>query len=129
MFDLFDSNTLDYKSECYIASKNDNPDYDKYGNQILTYQNPQAYLFNVQPVNSSSEIQAFGELAPKMKRALVSKQLYLNKFHEFDKAYLDGATPKGEAFNGDNANYRIYSVQNQNVAIMIYFLKIVKGDE
>ena len=54
---------------------------------------------------------------------------YKNKFKEFDKVYLDGATPNGELKFGDNANYRIYSIQPQNVAIMIYFLKIVKGDE
>ena len=128
MFDFFDSYTLDYKSKCYIASKL-SVEEDEYGNQIETYAQPKAYMFNIQPVTAESEIQAFGELAPKMKRALISKRVYLNKFKEFDKVYLDGATPNGELAFGDNANYRIYSIQPQNVAMMVYFLKIVKGDE
>ena len=71
MFDLFDSYTLDYKTKCYIASKL-SVEEDEYGNQIETYAQPKAYMFNIQPVTAESEIQAFGELAPKMKRALVS---------------------------------------------------------
>lgn len=128
MFDLFDSNTMDYKSKCYIAPKIGVKE-DEYGNQIEIYSKPVSYMFNIQPITAESEIQAFGELAPKMKRALVSKQLYMNKFKEFDKAYLDGVTPKDELEFGDNANYRIYSIRPQNVAIMIYFLKIVKGED
>lgn len=128
MFDLFNSDTTNYKTKCYIANKTGVKE-DDYGNQIGTYSEPKAYMFNIQPVTAESEIQAFGELAPKMKRALISKRVYLNKFKEFDKVYLDGATPNGELEFGDNANYRIYSIQPQNVAMMVYFLKIVKGDE
>ena len=31
-----------------------------------------------------------------------------------------------ETFNGENANYRIYAVQKQNMIIKLYFLKEVK---
>ena len=128
MFDLFNSDTTNYKTKCYIANKTGVIE-DDYGNQIETYSKPKAYMFNIQPITAESELQAFGELAPKMKRAIISKQMYLNKFKEFDKVYLDGATPDGENELGEKANYRIYSIRPQNVAIMVYFLKLVKGDE
>lgn len=128
MFDLFETNTMNYKTKCYIAPKI-RVDEDEDGNQIEIYSKPVSYMFNIQPITAESEIQSFGELAPKMKRAIVSKELYMNKFKEFDKVYLDGATPDNEIDFGDKANYRIYSIQPQNVAILIYFLKIVKGEE
>lgn len=128
MFDLFNTNTMDYKSKCYIASKKGVTE-DDYGNQIETYFKPEVYMFNIQPVTATSEVQTFGELAPKMKKAIMSKKIFQNKFKEFDKAYLDGASPNGELEYGDNANYRIYSIQPQNVAMIVYFLKLVKGDE
>ena len=36
---------------------------------------------------------------------------------------------RNEQNNGDNANYRIYAILPQNVVEIIYFTKIVKGDE
>ena len=35
---------------------------------------------------------------------------------------------EGEIKNGANADYRIYSVRNQNTCIRIYLLKLVKED-
>jgi hypothetical protein len=128
MFEFFGADTTNYKSDCYIAKKIKTVE-DEYGNQIEVYAKPKPYSFNIQPVTSSSEVQAFGEISPKMKKALVSKAMYEKEFDEFDRAYLDGATPNGEVDNGDNANYRIYSIQPQNVGMMIYFLKIVKGEK
>ena len=61
-----------------------------------------------------------------MKVAVITnRKKYDNKFKEFDLAYLDGATPEGETINGANANYRIYSVQPQNVVIRVFFIKLV----
>ena len=128
IFEFAGNNTLNYKSKCYIASKT-GVEEDDYGNQIETYDTPKSYLFNIQPVTDASEIAAFGELATGMRKALVSKKIYFNKFKKFDRAYLEGATPQGEVNNGDNANYRIYAILPQNVAEIIYFTKIVKGDE
>ena len=117
------------KSKCYIGSKLDST-FDDEGNEIKVYDEPQAYSFNIQPVNSltasASEIQSFGENANKMKVAVITnRKKYDNKFKEFDLAYLDGATPEGETINGANANYRIYSVQPQNVVIRVFFIKLV----
>lgn len=126
-FDFFDYDTTDYKTDCYIAKKLE-VEYDDYGNQIEKYDTPKPFSFNIQPVNTSSEIQAFGERATRMKKALVSKKMYLNEFNEFDKVYLDGATPENEIKNGANANYRIYAINPQNVAMIIYMIKLVKGE-
>ena len=94
--------------------------------EIKVYDTPQEYSFNIQPVNLSSDVQAFGENANKMKVAVITnRKKYEGKFKEFDCAYLDGATPNGEKVNGQKANYRIYSVQPQNVVIRVFFIKIV----
>ena len=129
MFDGLAYDTFEnVKSKCYIGSKLDST-FDDSGNEIKNYDEPQKYIFNIQPVNSvtsnSAEIQSFGENANKMKVAVISRKKYENKFKEFDCAYLDGATPENELKHGQNANYRIYSVQPQNVVIRVFFIKIV----
>lgn len=127
MWGIRNENILNYRSKCYIAKKLPST-YDDYGNLIPNYDKPVEYYFNIQPVTSSSEMQAFGELIPRMKVAVISRKLYEGKFDEFDLAYLDGSSPDNEDVIGDNANYRIYSVQSQNAIIRVYFLKVVKGD-
>lgn len=130
MFEGATYNTFtNVKSKCYIGSKLDST-FDDSGNEIKRYDKPEKYLFNIQPVNSStasaSEIQSFGENVNKMRVAVITnRKKYENKFKEFDCVYLDGATPEGEIINGQNANYRIYSVNNQNVIIRVFFIKIV----
>lgn len=118
------------KTRCYIASKLDSI-IDEEGNEITQYDTPKKYVFNIQPfVNSSidgSLVQAFGELAERMKVAVITERdKYYGKFKEFDLAYLDGATPEDETFNGENANYRVHLVAEQNAIIRIFFTKIVK---
>ena len=62
-----------------------------------------------------------------MKVAVITERYkYDNKFEEFDVAYLDGVNPNGEVIKGDNANYRVYAVQPQNMIIKLYFIKLVK---
>ena len=128
MFDGTKFNTFkNVKSICYIGSKLESI-FDEYGNEIKQYAKPEKYSFNIQPLSSSSnsDIQAFGENADKIKIAVITdRKKYDGKFKEFDCAYLDGATPEGESVNGQNANYRVYSVQPQNVAIRVFFIKTV----
>lgn len=115
------------KSKLYIAKKLESIE-DEFGNEITNYDKPIKYFFNVQPASTASEIQAFGELAKSMKVAVITeKDKYLNKFKEFDLAYLDGITPDNESINGINANYRVYAVQPQNAIIKVYFIKLVKN--
>lgn len=121
-----EDNVLDYKSVCYVAKKLE-PTYDEWGNQLPNYGEPIRYYFNIQPVTNTSNNSAFGELIPRLKCAVIPKNEYLGVFNEFDLAYLDGIEPIDESFNGERANYRIYSVQPQNAIIKVYFLKIVKG--
>lgn len=130
MFEGAKFNTFEnVKSKCYIGSKLDSR-FDDEGNEIKVYDEPQEYFFNIQPVNTltsnAAEIQSFGENANKMKVAVITnRKKYEGKFKDFDCAYLDGATPEGEIVNGQNANYRIYSVQPQNVVIRVFFIKLV----
>lgn len=111
----------------YITKKNGTKE-DYYHNEIPTYDKPELYRkWNIQFVKAESEILEFGENVSNMKVAVIpNNAFYANKFSEFDLAYLDGATPNGEAINGQNANYRIYSVRPQNSIIKIYFLKLTK---
>ena len=114
------------KSKCYIGSKLEST-FDDAGNEITVYGTPEKHFFNIQPVTSTSDIQEFGEIANKMKVAVITdRNKYEGKFKEFDCVYLDGATPDGETINGQNANYRIYAVQNQNVIIRVFFVKLTK---
>lgn len=111
-------------SVCYIAKKLEN-EYDEFGNQIETFDEPKKFYFDIQPVTNTSENASFGELIPRMRVAVVSKIKYQGLFNEFDRAYID-TIPENETFNGDKADYRIYSIQPQNAQMKIYFLKIVK---
>ena len=117
-------------SNCYIAKRKDNLLYDDYGNATPQYETPNAtpYKWNIQPVNIDSSTDSFGEREIKMKVAMLvgdEAKKFRNSFHQNDLAYLEDATPDGEAVNGSNANYRIYAVRPQNVALLIYFEKIV----
>ena len=114
------------KTTCYIASKLGSTE-DEEGNEITQYDTPKKYVFNIQPVVNNSvegaDIQAFGELAQRMKVAVITER---DKFKEFDLAYLDGATPENELYNGQNANYMVHLVAVQNTIIRVFFTKIVK---
>ena len=92
------------------------------------YDTPVKYEFNVQPTSSKNDIQMFGEHAREMQRAVIERK-YEGVFKEFDKAYLEGATPDEEAYNGANANYRLLPPRVQNKVITIYFERIVNGDK
>ena len=120
MFEGAMFNTFKYvKSKCYIASKL-NSSFDDSGNEIKNYDAPKEYSFNIQPISASSDIQDFGENASKMKVAVITDRAkYENKFKEFDLAYIDGATPKGESINGQNANYRILNLESPLTAVTI----------
>ncbi len=108
--------------EIYIANKLGEKE-DDYGNITNVYQKPVSYSFNVQPVSSEVDLQEFGEKASMVQKAIIPRA-YEGMFKENDVAYLDGATPKGEKENGDNANYRLYPPRIQNLKIAIYFERL-----
>ena len=111
----------------YIAEKIE-PVEDENHNEFAEYNTPIEYKrWNIQTVKDSSEILEFGEKSNSMQVATIPNTIqYDGKFKDFDLAYLDGASPINESFNGQNANYRIYAVRPQNNIIKIYFLKLLK---
>lgn len=125
---LREETITDYKSVCYIAKRLD-PIEDEWGNLLPTYDTPIKYYFDIQPVTNTSNASLFGELVNRLKVAVIPKKEYMGVFNEYDLAYLDECEPIDESFNGEQANYRIYSVQPQNAIIKVYFLRLVKGKE
>lgn len=115
-----------FKSRIYIA-KRTGYIQDEELNQFETFDAPVKYYFNVQTVSTDSEIREFGENANSMKCISIPQKIkYLGKFNEFDKVYVNTEPNEDELNNGDDADYRIYSVRNQNACILIYLKKIVK---
>lgn len=113
-----------WNKKIYIASQLST--LDDYGRN--QYDEPVMYEFNVQPTSSKNDIEMFGEHSREMQRAVIERK-YEGVFKEFDKAYLDGATPEGEAYHGANANYRLLPPRVQNKVITIYFERLVNGDK
>ena len=122
-------NNMDFNyfgKKIYIA-KQIGTEEDTNGNDYPIYDEPEEYYFNVQPVTSDTELNAFGYTGSQIMRAVCSRAKYEGIFHEGDVAYLDGQTPAEEARNGQNANYKIKgNPLNQNLATVIYFEKIIK---
>ena len=112
------------KKSLYIASFL-NDDMDEFGQTIATYDEPVFIgLENIQPLSGSTDIEEYGNKVSKMQKVLLDYDKYLGKFKENDLAYIEDTTLEGEEVFGDNANYRIDSVRNQNRKIAIYFEKL-----
>lgn len=126
MNNLMNEPIFNYKSVIYIAKKLDSTQ-DEDLNEIEHYATPKKYIWNVQPISADSEVREFGQLANAMRVAVIPKRLYNGVFKEFDKVYIDNKPNSSELDNGDNADYRIYSIRPQNAIIRIYFLKLVKN--
>ena len=127
MFNAPNNIFTNWNKECYISSIL-NPTEDSYGNQINQYDTPVKYCFNYQPVTNKSEaeMQPFGQSSTGSVRALLDTYEYQGKIKEFDLAYLYGATPTGETYNGENANYKVVTCIPQNTKILVYFERIIK---
>lgn len=89
---MFQYRLKKWNKDIWIAKKIGSKE-DDYGYEIPIYSKPQKYQMNVQPVNSSADIQEFGERAKQMQKAVIELKKYLGEFKEFDVAYLDGITP------------------------------------
>lgn len=113
----------------YIASKQPEVEIDEYNNEIVNYDKP-IFLGNInyQPLlgyERYAYMKAYGETQSKLQRAYIDISNN-GKFKEFDLAYLNGATPKGEQVNGQNANYRVKTCTPQNTVIFVVFEEIIK---
>lgn len=112
------------KKSLYIAGFIEDS-LDDYGNKITIYTEPEFVgEENIQPLSGSTDIEEYGNKVSKMQKVLLDYDKYLGKFKENDLAYIEDTTPEGEEVFGDNANYRIDSVRNQNRKIAIYFEKL-----
>lgn len=81
----------------------------------------------VQPMNGYTDRLASGETTFKDQRIILTPYtLWHGRFKEGDLFYLDGRTPlENESYYGENANYFVDSVNNQNEAIEIIAKKII----
>ena len=113
---------MKWNKKIYIASKLPLA-YDDFGNQIVVYDTPKSYEFNVQPISADVDLMEFGEKANMIQKAVIPMS-YKGIFKENDVAYLDDVLPNGESKNGDKANYRLYPPRNQNKRIIIYFERL-----
>jgi hypothetical protein len=112
------------KKQSYVASYiRDEMDDD--GNLIPIYDKPEDLgLLNVQPLSGTTDSETYGARVRKMQKILFDYDNYLYHFKENDVFYVDGASPEGENANGDNANYKVDSVRNQNKLIAVYIEKL-----
>lgn len=81
----------------------------------------------VQPKNGFTDRMAYGETTSKDQRIILTPyEFWHGKFREGDLFYLDGQRPeKDEEYYGQNANYFVDSVANQNKAIELSVKKII----
>ena len=93
-------------------------------NEVPIYGTPEKYMFNYRGVKSDAEIAEFGEKAKITQRMVIPRE-YENDFHEFDVAYMYGASPENELKNGDNANYVMLPPRVGNSVNIIYLQKII----
>lgn len=121
-FDTFTNRNKDI----YVARKK-GVTYDDYNNEIVEYEKPVYYgVKNYQPLtwkNLQSYMSVYGETNRNVVQLLVD-YTDRNLYKQFDLAYLYGATPKGEKVYGENANYVIKAVREQNVKMMVILEEI-----
>lgn len=113
---------MSWKKKIYISSKL-GTELDDFGNEIVLYDEPKSYMFNVQPISAEVDLVEFGEKASMIQKAVIPIR-FKDFFKENDLAYLDGKTPDNEEKNGTNANYKLYPPRNQNKVIVIYFERL-----
>lgn len=113
-----------FGKDIYIATKLESI-LDERGNEVFVYDTPKKYHFNVQPIQSNTELEAYGIVGSGAQKAICPRNIYEGMFKEYDAVYLDGANPDGESENGANANYRIKGEPlNQNLLTVIIFEKL-----
>ena len=133
MYNVRGSNVFsNWNKTCYIATRKEGEVvYDDLGNEIKMYNKPKKYSFNIQPVNSYTDLMTYaeyGEKVDKMYKATIPYKEYIGKFNEGDIAYLEGKKPMNETEEtyGIGGNYVVTSVRPQNTIIAIYFERLQK---
>ena len=106
--------------------------------EVDTYDKPEEFTLKlpnyispisitVQPKNGFTDRLAYGETTSKDQRIILTPYDYwYGKFKEGDLFYLDGEKPnEDEEYYGQNANYEVEFVGNQNEAIELSVKKII----
>lgn len=90
--------------------------------------NPISFIVNAK--NGYTDRLEYGETQTKGQRiTLTPYEYWVGKFKIGDIFYLDGAKPsENEAYNGENANYYVEDVSNQNLMIELSLKKINEGE-
>ena len=121
---------LNWNKVCYIRPILE-PIEDGYGNQLNQYGDSVKYRFNYEPVTNKDEaiLRGYGQSSNGYVRAMLDTYKYQGKLKQFDLAYLYGATPEEESYNGEKANYKVVTCIPQNTKILVYFERIIKNEE
>ncbi len=117
---------------CYIRKRvvSDEGDViiDEYGNEIQKYEEPKKYIINYQPVTNDADeaiLKPYGVTLEGTVKALVDIK-HEGELNKYDLAYLYGATPNNEEYEGQKANYRVITAIPQNMKILVYFERLTK---
>lgn len=105
----------------YIAQIDTDAGVDKKGNFL--YKVPFKLRINLAPLDSSSDIEIYGNRIKNMYQSVVSRSIWEDRIKENGVAYLFGASPLGEKANGSKANYNIESIRYTLNTMTIYFEK------
>lgn len=117
---------------CYIRKRVTTDDgdvtIDGYGNEIQNYKVPKRYVLNYQPVTNDADeaiLKPYGITLEGTVKALMDIK-YEGELEKYDLAYLYGANPENEEYDGQFANYRVITAIPQNMKILVYFERLTK---
>lgn len=115
-----------WDKQIYVARR-EGTEYDDNGNEVPVYGEPFELYCNVQPLSGSTDILAYGERVKRMYKTLIDYDEWVGRINEGDIAYIHGASPEGEAVNGENANCVVDAALPQNLKLAVFFEKLQKG--
>lgn len=121
-----------WRKVCYIRKRNTSDEtgitIDDYGNEIQNYEDAVKYILNYQPVTNDADeaiLKPYGVTLEGTVKALMDIK-HEGELNRYDLAYLYNATPIGEEYAGQNANYRVITAIPQNMKVLIYFERLTK---
>ena len=109
--------------DTYIAHKV-GAESDDYGNEIELFDKPFKCDIGAIDMNSYTDLMVYGAESTRLKKAVLPIR-YKTLVREGDRAYLEGASPKGEEYNGSNGNYRVRSAKASVRNVVVIFEKLV----
>ncbi len=93
-----------------------------------TYDVPYELELNYNPTKEKYFVNNYGEYTRQTMKIVCDIHKYKGVFTEKDLLYLDGATPIGESYNGQNANYEVESVRYYRLNVVIYARRKINKD-